>query len=248
MTKNKNNLFEGLQEHDLDDLVLPLLSIDEFESKIDDDALVVAFYVQDQEPASDLNHFIQKGSVRFLDTDVSPAPDENGYFLVFVEFVRQPRAASDIISLVESMTNLTNVEEWSFKPYHHNKVLPLTEENIKKTIDLKNPDFDGNLKEFLIPSELDDMLIEGDTLLLKRNGRALKLQVVDFGPLDNIMEKHRLYVQSINFDNASIRNCRLVEGYVGFGWNVNQLRDHVLLVNPDQSHALLAIMELSDDL
>lgn len=247
MMKNNNKLFEGLQEHDLDDLVLPLISIDEYESKIDDDALVVAFYVQDQEPANDLNHFIQKGSVTFLDTDVSPAPDENGYFLVFVEFVRQPRTAKDIVNLVDSMENLTNISDWSFKPYNHSKVLPLTLENVQKTINLKNPDFDGNLKEFLMPSELDDLVIEGDTLLLSRNNQTLKLRVIDFGTLDRIMEKHGLHVQSINFDNASIRNCRLVEGYVGFGWNVNQLREHVMLVNPDESHALLAVLELCND-
>ena len=56
------NLFEGLKEGDLAELVLPMISIDEFESKLDDDSIVVAFYVGDRDPSQDLNRFIQKGA------------------------------------------------------------------------------------------------------------------------------------------------------------------------------------------
>ena len=38
-------LNEGLKELDLQDLVLPLVSVDEYESKIDEEAIVVAFFI-----------------------------------------------------------------------------------------------------------------------------------------------------------------------------------------------------------
>ena len=78
-------LNEGLRPDDLEDLVLPILSIDEYESKIEDDGIVVGFYTQYKDPANDLNRFIQKSAIDILDSEVSPAPTEDGYFIVFVE-------------------------------------------------------------------------------------------------------------------------------------------------------------------
>ena len=66
------NLVEGLKEGDLEELLIPMISIDEYESKLDDDSIVVAFYVRDRDPSYDLNRFIQKGASAILDTDVSP--------------------------------------------------------------------------------------------------------------------------------------------------------------------------------
>ena len=83
-----NFINEGLMKNDLAKLVLPIMSIDEYDSKIKDDAIVVAFYVTDKDPASDLNKFIQKSPVMLLDTEVSPAPNQDGFYLVFVEMDR----------------------------------------------------------------------------------------------------------------------------------------------------------------
>ena len=51
--KNKTKINEGLRVGDLENLVSPKISIDEFESKSgsDDEILVVAFYVKDDQPA-----------------------------------------------------------------------------------------------------------------------------------------------------------------------------------------------------
>src|ERR1700733_10450117 len=93
----KPELLEGMREGDLADLVLPMISVDEYSSKIDNDqAIVVGFYVHEEMAARDLNRFLQKSAVPLLGTDVSPAPDSHGYFMVFCEMMDNDRLAQNV--------------------------------------------------------------------------------------------------------------------------------------------------------
>ena len=80
----------SLKNEDLKGTILPTVSIDEFEPKAGDNenVIVVAFYLIDQDPAEDLNTFIQRGVVDTLDVEVSPNTDDDGRYLVFVEMAR----------------------------------------------------------------------------------------------------------------------------------------------------------------
>jgi len=133
---------EGLLEHDLDYTIMPLISIDEYESKIDDrKAIVIGFYVTERDPAVDLAAFIEKGVVRVLDTDVSPAPTDDGHYLVFVEIDRDDRFPERLIRMVAEIGNITNVDEWEFSPLHskEDENYPLTVEELEKRVNL-DPD------------------------------------------------------------------------------------------------------------
>src|SRR5690606_30290855 len=98
MTTYKSKLLkESLFPGDLKDLIKPVVSIDEFEPKIDPAAIVLAFYAREEDPAFDLSRFIEFGPINsVLDTEVSPAPDEDGFYLVFVEI-----EAKDIKEIAE---------------------------------------------------------------------------------------------------------------------------------------------------
>ena len=78
-----------LKYNELQDLVLPKLSIDEFSPKTGDnkDVMVLGFYVKDKEPAKDLSHFIENGAYDILDVESSPASNDDGEYMVFVEFI-----------------------------------------------------------------------------------------------------------------------------------------------------------------
>lgn len=125
---------EGLKEGDLRDLVIPLVSIDEYETKLDDSALVLGFFVTDKDPAHDLNRFIQKGSVPLLDTDVSQVPSEEGYYVVFIELTRDRKLPQRILSILNSLTGLTGIKSWRGTFYKSDKVLDITIENLEKMI------------------------------------------------------------------------------------------------------------------
>lgn len=111
----RSNLSEGMWANDLADLVQPLISIDEYKSKIDDSAIVVGFFIQDKEAADDLNRFIQKSPVAFVDCEVSPAPDQRGYYVVFVELPFNDRLVPNIGSLLQEISPLVGVENWQVK-------------------------------------------------------------------------------------------------------------------------------------
>jgi hypothetical protein len=133
---------EGLLEHDLDYTIMPLISIDEYQSKIDDrKAIVVGFYITENDPAADLAAFIEKGVVKVLDTDVSPAPTEDGHYLVFVELDRNKDFPAKLLKIIDEIKNITNVYSWQFSPYKskEDENYNLTLSELKKRVNL-DPD------------------------------------------------------------------------------------------------------------
>lgn len=113
MTSSK--LFEGMWKGDLEDIVQPLVSIDEYESKIDSRAIAIGLYVNDKDAAADLNRFIQKSAVPIIDAEVSPAPDQRGFYIVFAEFQINDRLGRNIKELLEEIGFLANIESWKMK-------------------------------------------------------------------------------------------------------------------------------------
>jgi hypothetical protein len=108
-------IFEGMWANDLEDLVQPLISIDEYESKIDGSAVVIGFYVGDKDAADDLNRFIQKSAVPLIDSDVSPAPDQRGYYIVFAELSVNDRLGDNLRNICEEVAQIGAVAEWKVK-------------------------------------------------------------------------------------------------------------------------------------
>jgi hypothetical protein len=115
--KQTSKIDEGMRPGDLEHLILPDVSVDEFEPKSGqpDNVVVVGFYAEDQEPANDLASFIERGSHDILDTEVSPAPDENGRYLIFVEMNRDESMFDNTVKILKDIGKLTDVDEWKIK-------------------------------------------------------------------------------------------------------------------------------------
>lgn len=132
------NLTEGVEMSDLARLVKPVMSIDEFRSKMgeDKDVIVVAFTVMGKEPAEDLVNFIEKSYDWVLDADISSGETSDGNYMVFIELERKPTAIKDIVTMLEDMLNLTDqkMEDWTFTYYKDEEALPVTEENIEEKL------------------------------------------------------------------------------------------------------------------
>lgn len=150
MTRNKkikmhNNhnsklLRENLELGDLKRLVHNELHIDEYKSKMGDDAdvCVVSFKVAGKEPSADLVSFIEKGHDFVLDADVSSGEKEGGDYLVFVELDRTEQLPEQIIKVMEDIMNLTEQElsDWRVRYYKSTKDHDLTEETLEQIIPL----------------------------------------------------------------------------------------------------------------
>ena len=180
---------EGLRKGDLDHLILPLISVDEFSSKIDDrTVIVVAFYSFEEDPAHDLSNFIERSPQNILDTDVSPAPTKEGYYVTFVEIKRDPEFVRKLINIVQEVSQLTDVKQWQFtsQKLDKGKVVALTADNLKKYVDLKpkpKPQKDNvpktdQLTEWLNHSALTDFEYAEPTICLQRAGVQHVYEVV----------------------------------------------------------------------
>ncbi len=135
---NPDNLFEGLEKNDLARLVHPELHVDEFKSKLGDDAdvVVLSFKLNNKEPASDLVGFIEKGYTWVLDADTSSGEMDDGSYIVFVELDRNNKSAENIMDLMSDLMNLTGqkTEDWRVRYYKSHKETYLSLESLKELI------------------------------------------------------------------------------------------------------------------
>lgn len=138
--QNNSNLNENLEYGDLSRLIHNELHIDEYKSKMGDDAdvCVISFKVAGKEPSADLVSFIEKGYDWVLDADVSSGEKEGGDYLVFVELDRTPEVPEQIIKLMSDVMNLTKqkIEEWRVRYQKSNKDHELTVESLRNLIPL----------------------------------------------------------------------------------------------------------------
>lgn len=242
------NLFEGLQEGDLDNLVLPCISVDEYDSKLDETAIVVGFYVDFKEPAKDLNRFIQKSPEDLIDTDISPAPDEDGNYMVFLELSRDKNFPTRLVNIVNSLNSLTGNTDWSFRTYGSDKVFPLTVENLKKKVDLKTPETDSvdqdELEEFLKPCISDNIIFEDTDIVLSKSFRELRIGVVDFNNYIAVQEDNKLAHCAVKLNEAAQGVVTKCMRFFGPGWLVECLNNDLLYITHDYTNkALLATIE-----
>lgn len=199
-----NKLNEGLSENALDYLVQPLLSVDEYCSKISDKrAIVVGFFINDADPANDLSNFIDRSAIPILDTEVSPAPTPDGYFMVFVEFQRDDEFPTSLVALLKEVDNLTSVEDWTFQSPSQEEPLELNEKNLRKFVELSQADIIDQLdqddkeaedaetaviesREFWKQATLDTIKLQSDVLTLIKNNTEYHYKVLAESPKGGI--------------------------------------------------------------
>jgi len=228
------DLNEGMTRGALDHLVQPLISVDEYESKISDRrAIVVGFYVDDEHPANDLSNFIDRGSQPVLDTEVSPAPTPDGYFVVFVEIKRDEEFPKILMELLKDVNNISNVRDWSFTCPLHDGPIELTEDSLRKNLTLDdekviNPPDDiddteatdkDDLKEdigFWLEASADSVVINEGRILICKDHRYYQIDMVDDdGP----------GIMNLNENNGS----KLLQHVLGPGYVVWDMGTHLMV-------------------
>jgi hypothetical protein len=137
---NSNKLFEGLTKGDLTRLVKPRVHIDEFKSKMGDDAdiAVLSFNVVEKGPADDLVDFFEKGYDWILDADASPGEFVKNIYLVFVEIERTPELPEQIKTLLSDLENLTehDLDDWSLYYGNQDQLKPVSLDTLAGSIPL----------------------------------------------------------------------------------------------------------------
>jgi len=104
----------ALKRGDLKDTILPKVSVDEYEPKSGtvEEIIVVGFFLIDEDPAKDLDGFIDRGTCNILDADVSPNPNAEGHYMVFIEFMRDDTFFNEFQMLLKDIKNVAGDVEW----------------------------------------------------------------------------------------------------------------------------------------
>lgn len=238
----------GMKGGDLEDLVHNLISVDEFESKIDDEnAIVVGFKVEDKEPAQDLSRFLEKSAVALLDTEVSPAPDEDGKYVVFVEFNRDKEFPANLVEILDSLENLTKIDqkEYKFTVYKRKGEHVADEDTLKRKVRLKPKKEkeaekkDNEVIDFLNDSGLDDATITDGKLILIKNGKDACFEVISLQSADKLFAKYELENIPFTINEEAKWLSRDMFRLLGPGYAANIIKDYVLISKEDTHAALL---------
>lgn len=238
---SKPSLLEGMREGDLADLVLPLISCDEYVSKVDpEECLVFGFYVHDQDAADDLNRFLQKSATPILDTEISPAPDQHGYYMVFVELMKNDRLAENLTAILAEIRGLVGIDEWQMRVRTMSHLLPFSEDNLTNALDkLDTREKHENVLEFLRPSALSNVEFDGEMLILEGARDRHALHLIKLDRISSLLNDVTLAESPIGFGMRQIAQMNRIRLSLGENWDVLPLGKFVLLQNLRDCRGLL---------
>lgn len=196
----------SLKNGDLAGTVLSSVSIDEFEPKAGDtlEVIVVAFYLTDEDPASDLNTFIQRGFIDTLSVEVSPSTDEDGHYLVFVEMSRNDTFPNKFQALLKDIENVTGKIDWEVKTYlADDRIFSFNDSELFNYVildpakyipkdEFKMNDVKESIMRFFKSSMISDLTIDGNTVIIAGNNQRVITEVVDVGNYDTIIGRNFL--------------------------------------------------------
>lgn len=126
---------------EMEDLVTPVISIDQYVPKIGEpnETVVVAYEVSYEQPARDLSNVIETDVVESLDVDISQGPNADGKYMVFVEFKRDPDLYGNIVGITKIVSNVSTITDWQFSYYKGDGPVELNDENLRNYV-LDNPE------------------------------------------------------------------------------------------------------------
>lgn len=147
--KRKTKLDETLRQNDLEHLVSPYVSVDQYTSKISEDNITIAFFCSEREVAADLSDFLEKMYfVEIRDIEISDSLTEDNKYILYVEFDRNQQFPKILIDVLDSINLLINkkVEDWDFVSFNMDKKMQVSIENLKKNVRLSPLTVDVKIK------------------------------------------------------------------------------------------------------
>ena len=229
----------GARRGDLRGMVMPLISIDEYSAKTsgDEEIIVVGFYCREELVAYDLDDFIDKSIVDILDSEVSPNPTEDGYWMVFVEFKRQPNLWTKLFSMVKDIENLTEKQNWKVQAYHQEQLFGLKDAELRQAVPTTEEDYlstrgDTELAEYFEDSALQDFEQEQQYLTFESCQGQLGFDLVDFGTESKVTKRQKLDERVFDFRTTNPRALAL-KNMLGEGWSVYLLEGLVIVEKED---------------
>lgn len=239
------NLNESLRPNDLNDLVKKVFEIDAFKSKIgdDQDIIVLSFTVDHEDPAKDLENFIEMGYDFVLDADTSPGETDDGTYKVFVEIERGRHAPEQITELLDGVERLTGIPEMRFRYYKNFRSQPASKENIKLYVPLDKDSYEVAVKQnmlenfttFFHNSYVDEVTVLEESITFKKTwADPISFKIVSSGTKKEVYESIK---GPIMLEGKDISEVLYFTKYIG-NYNITKIGDTFIFENSGHAVAL----------
>ena len=235
----------SLRAGDLRHFVKKVFEIDSYKSKIGDDenTIVLSFTVDSEDPAKDLENFIEMGYQFVLDADVSPGELDDGTYKVFVEIERGRHAADQIKELIDGVEKLTGQPEMRFRYFKSFKSKDASKENLEATVPMDKDSYKvaterhklDNFQEFFSNSYADELKLIDESISFKRiYGDTVKFNVVTSGPKTDVYES----IQGpLMIESKDMSEILFLSKYIG-NYNITKIGNKFIFENNGWAVAL----------
>lgn len=235
----------SLRAGDLRHFVKKVFEIDSFRSKIGDDenTIVLSFTVDHEDPAKDLENFIEMGFQFVLDADVSPGELDDGSYKVFVEIERGRHAAEQIREILDGVEKLTDEPDMRFRYFKSFKSKEATLDNLTATVPMDKDSYKvaterhklDNFQEFFINSYADDIKLLDESIIFKRSyAEPIKFNVVTSGSKKEVYES---ITGPIMLESKDMGEILFISKYIG-NYNVTKIDNKFIFENSGWAVAL----------
>jgi hypothetical protein len=236
---------ESLRSADLRGFVKKIIEIDAFKSKIgdDEDIVTMSFTVDHEDPAKDLENFIEMGFDFVLDADVSPGELDDGTYKVYVEIERSRHIPEQIVEILDGVKKITGISNFKFRYFKNFKSQDATEENLAAAIPADKNAYDAaterskldNFQEFFVNSYSDEIKLLDETISFKRTpGDLITFDIVTSGTRQEVYEEVK---GPIMLESNSMAEVMFLSKYIG-NYNITKVDNTFIFENRGWAVAL----------
>ena len=249
----------GLKIGDLKDTVLKKISIDEYEPKTGsvNDVMVVGFSCKESSQGDDLYNFLNSSIFEIRDVEVSPNPNPDNYYMVFIELDRNENSLKTIREIVKDVQNVTGELNWIGKSHLTDDFHPIFDEGITKFViedpekyqtrdeweetqmalelENKRQEKDNSIMEFLKSTNLLSASINNNTLELKDRFNEASLEIIGFGEAKDIMAEVGINESAIGELDSTLRQFNNMLGEM----RAIPINEYIVIFHPTQSNVLV---------
>lgn len=223
---------ESLRAADLRGFIKKVIEIDAFKSKIgdDEDIVTMSFTVDHEDPAKDLENFIEMGFDFVLDADVSPGELDDGTYKVYVEIERSRHVPEQIVEILDGVKKISGIENFKFRYFKNFRSQDATEDNLAAAIPVDKNAYDAaterskldNFQEFFINSYADDIKLLDESISFQRShGDVITFDIVTSGTRQEVYGE----VQGpIMLESSSMAEVMFLSKYIG-NYNITKVSD-----------------------
>jgi hypothetical protein len=228
----------ALRSNDLKNLVKPVFEIDAYRSKMgdDEDIIVVSFTVTYEDPAKDLENFVEMGYNFVLDADVSPGETDDGTYKVFIEIERDRHAPDNILELLDGIERLTGIPDMRFRYFKSFSSQDATLENLQNAVptDVESyhiatdKDNEDNYATFFSNSNANGIDMVNESIVFKKRfANPVRFKVIDFG---NKTEIYNNVKGSIMCEHTDFSEIMFYSKFIG-EYNITKIGDKFIFDN-----------------